>query len=309
MRPQSACPPDHRGLIDDFLAAFASQSRPSIDEFLRAHREDLRSRETELRAEARSLGLGSPFDSVMMGGDCLHLSSGYREEQVSDWLRWVLEAPPLSANARTQLVRDLLSRLLAEPTYVKFAASGRRDPKLDERWKAERVEREYVLSTGQRLDLVLWPTPPSRPLVIEIKTGNLKIDKNRDYRRALLERPEFRDPVTMLVIPSTDLDALLAPEDDGPSTEVLESLQAFPPVSWESLLRALRVSVSALLARASPAELDEAKAYATMVAGFISFVEAHVLDYPLRLLRKVIEGASGTHELAALDDYLAYRRG
>ena len=56
----------------------------------------------------------SDFDPINIRGDTLHLSDTYREEHVTNWLKWILSPPFLSNEQKSTIFSSLFSKAFSE---------------------------------------------------------------------------------------------------------------------------------------------------------------------------------------------------
>jgi hypothetical protein len=288
-----------------------------IEGVIAARQRDLLAHGEAILAEARQMGLLNPYDAVASGGSRLHVPFDAREESVTNWLAWVLRAAVIGdVERRTQVVSSVLRLALDDDglrlTHGYMVEEAQVIPLLPDAPAAVGV-----------LDLVVLSSDTT--VVIENKIGDLSVEKNADYRRALdrpaLEQnnPGWPNIKYMLLIPSSDLESLRSGEEReldvvqhpgavSHPAAVEAGLNAFQNVTWESFLAALRAT-SALYAN-EPREIG-IDAWRAVVATFMGFVEAWVLDFSLARIRELLESEKpllSAGHLNELNAYVQFRR-
>lgn len=225
--------------------------------------------------------------TVMMGGDALHLSTSYKEEHVSNWLRWILEAPVIPAPQRNLLLKSILSDLTASPEYAEFNKDNVQIGKL----RDIKFNTEVVTYSQRRLDIVIHSQ--DIVIVIENKLWDKGFDKNLKYREDMRKKWGKKQFICLLLLPKDSL-------EDSRGAVREEVFNAFPPVTWETLAKTLRRKC-ALLAAGTPGEAQ----WAALTTAFLSFVEANVLDFDLAAIRTLIRGETRP-EVGNIDKALRY---
>lgn len=302
-------------LIDNFLASWRSDSEVAYEPnqnifngFLEGYQKYLESIAGELIENASKLS--DPFDSLRMGGEALHLSTTFREEQVSDWLKWVLTLSPISnLDAKCKILKELFSQILKAGEYKDFCG----DEKTIEITEIK-IEREVRTSQGPdspRLDLVLHLGKTT--IVIEIKIGDLDLEKNMTSYKDEVNNRKWPNIVPILIIPENDLNKFKKTcnmndeEDEEKEENVEDILEAFPPIKWETFLHHLRCIISSWEGKLK--NKDEWITWKVLTNAFISFVEANVLGFDMDSIKSMIESKKYNDicEIESLARYLEYR--
>lgn len=265
-------------------------------------------------------------ESLLFRGHCGHLSQTHREEHVSSWLAWILDAPMLDTALRAQMHSALFTDLIKCETYEKYVAVSPTFHPLSE--TAEIVTEEPIIYKSKDgevdggLDLVLNDPASKQKIVLEMKIGDLHLEKNCRYLDALRSSNPDWALLPMLIIPGADLDRLVGEdESDGASGDPDDGdeagghngarfqshvLEAFPPVTWEYLLLALR----RLLERAEFQIISPRVAHwRTLVLTFISAMESLVLGFDVHEICEALEerGRLSASSLQQFREYIAYR--
>lgn len=235
--------------------------------------------------------------SILLGGDKLHLSSSYREEHVSSWLKWILEAPPLNDGERIKFLSAFLSALMNSSGYKGYsgevpavALSG-----------SIMFRTEISLEPESRIDLLI--ESGETVVLIENKIGDLSLAKNKRYLKCAEKLWPSKRIVPILVLPAESLEQFLA---GTPQKEADEILKAFPPATWETVLNSLRLAIKGFDDKSPLYLLWKANAYS-----FMSFVEGNVLGYDMGTIRRMLQkkGPPNYSEISEFSRYRRYRKG
>lgn len=230
-------------------------------------------------------------ETILMGGDALHLSSTYREENVSSWLKWILEAPILPLKERNLLLKDILLGLAQTDEQRGHIGTSF----ISEMSQKIVFEIEKKTRSGRRLDI--WIDAGEVLVVIETKLWDRSFGKNLEYLQDIKKMRPKKKHVCLLLLPKAALDEALKNGGD-------ESFQAFPPVTWEVLAQTLRKRISSFT------DIGVGKLYwKVLVTAFLSFIEANVLGYDLDKMRNVLreELPPDINYISQLLAYMEYR--
>jgi len=244
----------------DLLAGRAAERSQIFEGLLESHRSYLKEVFPDLERRADDLGMTKATDAVVLGGDALHLSSKYREEQVTDWLAALLRFQPFPPADRPGLLGRVVFNIMRSPEYCRYSEHDKQPTTaFCPDYKLTREVR-VVLKTSDlgKFDLVV-ESQCQKMIVFEVKVGDTNFDKNIGYRDFLNDQEEWRDAIRVMILPGRDLDILeregsVDGSDDrddhdgsrdqgdiGNGNRAEHVLRAFPPVRWETFLRALLV--------------------------------------------------------------------
>lgn len=235
--------------------------------------------------------------SVLLGGDKLHLSSSYREEHVSSWLKWILEAPPLDDGERVKFLSAFFSSLMNSSGYKGYSG----EVPAVALSASITFRTEISLEPESRIDLLI--ESGGTVVLIENKIGDLSLSKNKRYLKCAGKLWPSKRIVPILVLPAESLEQFLYAT---PQKEADEILSAFPPATWETVLNSLRAAIKGFDDKSPLYLLWKANIYS-----FMSFVEGNVLGYDLGTIRRMLQkkGPPNYSEISEFSRYRRYRKG
>ena len=236
--------------------------------------------------------------SILLGGDKLHLSASYREEHVTAWLKWILEAPPLGDKEKATFLSTFFSALLNSETYKGYPGTTPCSVLLT---APISFRTEISLDRESRIDLLI--ETKTTVILIENKIGDMSLEKNRRYKKLADEMWPRKVLIPILVLPLESLDKFQAAVS---KEEAIKTLSAFPPATWEIVLNSLRLAIGVFEDNSPIYLLWKANVYS-----FISFVEGNVLGYDLWKIRNILSKKvqPDCSEISEFARYRKYRKG
>lgn len=236
--------------------------------------------------------------SILLGGDKLHLSSAYREEHVTAWLKWVLEAPPLNDKEQAAYISAFLCAIMSSEAYRMYGAKACNDFKLA---PPVLFRTEVSLERESRIDLLI--ESKDTVVLIENKIGDMSLEKNKRYKKLADKMWPRKTIIPILVLPQESLESF---SSSASKDEVSDVLAAFPPATWETVLNSLRVAIDAFESKSPIYLLWKANIYS-----FMSFVEGNVLGYDLGKIRRILlrNSQPSQTEISEFSRYRKYRKG
>jgi len=236
--------------------------------------------------------------SILLGGDKLHLSSSYREEHVSSWLKWILEAPALGDEERIKFLSAFFFALMNSSGYKAYSGAQTVSIPLS---SPVTFRTEISLEPESRIDLLIESA--TTVVLIENKIGDMSLAKNKRYRKLAEKIWPSKTIIPILVLPAESLEQF---RSGTPEAETNEILSAFPPATWETVLNSLRTAINGFDGNSPLYLLWKANIYS-----FMSFVEGNVLGYDLGVIRRMLQkkGAPSYSEISEFARYRRYRKG
>ncbi|MBI4945257.1 MAG: PD-(D/E)XK nuclease family protein [Bacteroidetes bacterium] len=262
-----------------------------------------------LREEGRKL-LNNPDESLIFGGDKLHLSNTYREEHVTAWLCWILRGDILEDTMREKIVNYIFSNIIKSENYKQYVSGTEKEFNLP--ISGAKITLEYPLK-GKYIDLLIESS--HSVVAIENKIGDLNFKKNKKYKEDLDKQFSGKNIFGFLLLPKNDLDNYLDEEpgekneekkNSKQETEKQNILHAFPPVTWEEFLMILRSAINHF-----NNDHQRWKHWKSLSLAFISFVEGNVLGYNFEEINKALLYDKSTPDyniIRQINNYLNYRK-
>lgn len=257
-------------------------------------------------------------ETLLFGGDKLFLPETFREEMISAWLLWILEATILEDDMREKVLNTIFSKITQSDTYRQYAPGTKKT--FDFSFRGARFQRELPIKAG-RLDIFIEAN--DFIIAIENKIGEDKnFKKNVYYREELKSDKKFANKKRyyFLLVPRKDLDEYREEEseeedeeketpDKTPAPEQTKEqdavLLAFPPVTWEEFLRILRKAIEE-----NDNDNIRWKHWKTLALAFISCVEGNVLRFPLKEIKESVNASHPPtqYPIQQINEYFKYRK-